>query len=568
MTHIDRKFLAQSRNAFLSTTALTLQDIRDRVSLSPAGHRRRDQLSALDTLAKAHGIPLSSWQARPDVLRELFDHRTGPQLGLSERRYANVCSGVRAAVRKFGEPATHITKRIPIDKTWHALLDRVAINHHRTGLSRLASYCSAMGIAPEAVGQLTLLGLHEALVAEEMVKNPRKLLKSTITLWNSCGRQVAGWPSIVLASPFKDEPIIMPLEAFPESFRQDLAVWRGRLESPDPFDPTAPHRALRPSTIKSQTNLLRRSASILVRTDTLKTEQVTSLGVLIDVRMIKIVLRFQLDRHGGDTTAAIHHMAQTLKAVAVHYCRVSEEVRTELDSICKRLDPHTPQQMTARNRERLRQMDDPETVARLLDFPARERARGLTLVNRHRAAKCFERALAVALLIDCCPRIQNLRSINMETQLHRAGASWYLSIDGSLVKNGQALEFILPGATGVLLDEYVRDQRPHLPGNNGPYLFPGRDGGPRPHGTMRSDIKQALLKRAGIVMNPHLMRHVIAKIVIEHDPGMALAVSRHLGHKRIDTTMAHYLGTETRAVGRRIDSILRQALINPHLKGD
>jgi integrase len=66
-------------------------------------------------------------------------------------------------------------------------------------------------------------------------------------------------------------------------------------------------------------------------------------------------------------------------------------------------------------------------------------------------------------------------------------------------------------------------------------------------------------------MNPHLFRHAIAKIVVERDPGLCLAMSRQLGHKRIDMTMGHYLDSETRASGRRIDKLLREALLNPSL---
>lgn len=59
-------------------------------------------------------------------------------------------------------------------------------------------------------------------------------------------------------------------------------------------------------------------------------------------------------------------------------------------------------------------------------------------------------------------------------------------------------------------------------------------------------------------MNPHLFRHAVAKIVVERDPGLAMVVSRHLGHKRFDTTMMSYLSSEGRASSRNIDKILRQ----------
>ena len=68
------------------------------------------------------------------------------------------------------------------------------------------------------------------------------------------------------------------------------------------------------------------------------------------------------------------------------------------------------------------------------------------------------------------------------------------------------------------------------------------------------------MKQTGLVMNPHLFRHATAKIVVERDPGLAFALSRHLGHKHINMTMQAYLGTEGRAAARSIDLVLKQAL--------
>jgi integrase len=55
-------------------------------------------------------------------------------------------------------------------------------------------------------------------------------------------------------------------------------------------------------------------------------------------------------------------------------------------------------------------------------------------------------------------------------------------------------------------------------------------------------------------MNPHLFRHVIAKIAVEADPGAYFAVSRVLGHASMTTTMGHYLGTESKAAGKHLDA--------------
>ncbi|MEQ9634837.1 MAG: site-specific integrase [Devosia marina] len=569
MNHIEADFLLKSRDAFLSSASLTLQDLRDRVAGGAEGTDRRDTLSALDTVARAFARDLATIKADAATVRTLLASGTAAQLGLSDKRYANVRSAIVGAVRRFGEPIVPVTRRIAFADSWRDLLNLVETRHHRFGLHRLACFCSVMGIEADQVDRETLLGLHEALEAEELVKQPRRLLKHTIALWNICRRTVSDWPNITLASPFEHDIIALPITAFPESFVEDLGCWQRRVSKVDPFDNDAPRRALRQTTINNQTAILIRIASALVRSGTVELQDVTSLAVLVEVEHFKTALRFIVARQpDGEPTPYIHRMANILRYVAIHYCDVDEAQQSDLTDLCERLDPRQPRQMSSRNRERLRQFDDPEAVLRLLNFPEAEAERGLAQTNLLRAAKCFERALAVSMLIHCTLRIGNLRTINMETDLRRVGRTWYLNIDGDRVKNGQPLDFELPEALTRLLQTYVRDHRPQLPGATGPYLFPGRDGGPRPHSTMRIDISDALRKRAGLVMNPHLFRHAIAKIVIERDPGLAFSISRQLGHKRMDMTMQHYLGTEGRSAGRQINRLLNKALADPIVPED
>ena len=85
---------------------------------------------------------------------------------------------------------------------------------------------------------------------------------------------------------------------------------------------------------------------------------------------------------------------------------------------------------------------------------------------------------------------------------------------------------------------------------------------------MRAKLAGAMKKRCGLTITPHLFRHATAKILVEKDPAMYAAVSRHLGHRSMSTTLASYLGTETRAAGRRLNRILREARENPSLGED
>ena len=568
MKSVDPKFLDRSREVFASVAALSLDDLRGRVAAGETGNARRDMLSALDTAARVFGRPLSSVRATPAAVRDLFGRTAAAEIGISPKRLANVRSDIVKALRLYGETVKAITKRIPLAAAWSDLLATITTKHHRMALARVASFCTAVEIAPTSVGPEALLGFHAALEAEEVVKDPRKLVKWTVAIWNMCRRGVPGWPDITLSSPFKTEAYTMPLSAFPESFQQDVRTWVARVTEPDPLDPDAPSRPLRSATIKCRIVEIRRFASALIHQGTLTVGQITSLRVLYDGDNFKSSLRFFLKRFDNKPTAAIEGMANHLRHIAKHYCKVDSKTLEVLTVICSRLDSGSSSHMSSRNRERLRQFDDPKKVAKLLAFPAEERVRGLKQRNQIRAARCMERALAIDLLIQCCLRIQNLRTIHLTRNLRIDGGKTYLGFEADEVKNSRSLDFELPKDIADAVAEFCKVYRPRLPGADGPYLFAGKNGNAKSHGALRTAIGEVLRTKCGLLMHPHLFRHAIAKIVVERNPDLYPAISQHLGHKRLDMTMAHYLGTETRASARHIDKLLRGARIDPTLKKD
>ena len=376
MKHSDANFLVQSRIAFLADR-VSLQHVREQIVAQRSGTARRDALSALDTLARVFNRDLSTIRADPKSVRELLASKMAAELGLSEKRYANLRSSVVSSVRAFGYAPRAITRRIPASPAWKELLDQIDNPVYRNALHRLAAYCSFMNLPPQQVRPDVLLGLLEALDAEEAVRHPRRIIKHTIAIWNTCHRTVPGWPDIRLRSPFERDVVSLPLAAFPKSFQEDLERWRRRMTDPDILDANAPARPLRPSTVESRTSVVLRFASALVQVGALKVEDVTGLDVLVDVERFKTGIRFFLERLDDKPTDYLHNMANAIRYIAIHYCRVDDAARSELARICKRLDDRKPHQLTPRNRERLRQFDDPDKIARLLAFPQEERARGL-----------------------------------------------------------------------------------------------------------------------------------------------------------------------------------------------
>jgi integrase len=556
-----------NRSIFRPVGVITLADIVKRANAELKSTARRDTASAFRCLATKLDVDLAAIPATAEAVRELVGDLTPGELGVSSKRLANLRSLIVRAVERFGMRRQVVTRAVPLSKAWSDLLARAEPSYYRHGLNRLGVYCSATGIAPAEVSPQALLGFHSALVAECFVKHPRKIIKLTIALWNHCMRTIEGWPPARLASPFKKEPDTLPLETFPESFRADVEHWITRMTRVDPLDLEAPVRPLRPATIKSYVMLFRRFASALVRRDILPLEMITGLDVFFEGDRFKDGLRHFLPESPGKTTSYVHYMATKLLHVARHYVRVPDGELTRLQALAARLDPKLPRGMSRRNRDRLEQFDEPDVIRRLLAFPGEERARALACRSPIRRAKAMERALAVSLLIHTGLRIKNLRNLRLDRNIRRMASGVCIELRAQEMKNEVELTLDLPHETIELLNCFAAEHRPLLPGHQGPYLFPGLDGGPRSYGAMRAAVSDPLRRHAGIIINPHLYRHAIAKIIVERNPEMYVAVSRRLGHKSINTTLGSYLGTETRAASRQINRLLDEARENPEMEG-
>lgn len=544
--------------AFATPAHKTLTDVLAACEADMAGTALRDTRSAFRFLETQAGIDPGATLARPEEIRRIFAGLSPALLGISEKRLANIRSLVGAAVRRFGMRRVRTTREIPLDATWTALLARITDRQHRWGLNRLACYCTVKGIAPRDVDRETLRGLFAALEAEAVCKDPRNLLKHTVALWNMCGRRVPDWPGRPLSSPFKSEPFMLALEAFPADFRRDVAAFEARMTNPDPLDPTAPVRALRPDTLKSYRFMIRRVASALVRGGHVARGALTGLEVLFAGDNFREGLRAFLPKDGR-SSGYVHKMATQLLAVARHHLRLPPERVAELEAITRRLKPKTAGGMGKRNRDRLAQFDDAETIRRLLRFPEEERDRALRLANPLRRARGIERALAISILIYAGLRVKNLRELRLDRNIRRSGKRVFVHLSGDETKTHAALELELPTETIALLDEFVGTHRGLLPGAASPWLFPGPDGAARSYSAMSAAVSRPVRRHAGIVLSPHLYRHIIARIVAERCPENLTAVSRMLGHKSIRTTYGNYLGTEGPAASRHIAGLLREA---------
>jgi integrase len=545
---------------------LFLSDVIARVKAELEGSQRRDTLSAFNALKKHADVCFAATPANAISVRRILVGLNANTLGISPKRFANIRSLVSQAVVRFGMQRRWITKDIELAAEWHALMNRAPKREYRWSLSRLACYCSVVGIAPTDVSPQTLLGLHAALEADCTVTKPGGILKQTISIWNMCLKDVADWPQQKLSSPFKEEPFMFKLEDFPESFQRDVDAWTTHMSNPDPLDPKAPLRASRPVTLEGYILTFRRLGSALVRESHVTIAEVSSLGVLAEIKNLKTALRHFIGKANGGNLDYPGKMATQMAAVAKYHLKLDDKTLSQIETIKRQLSKQRGPIMGKRNRERLKQFDDSAAVQRVLRYPATEYARAIQNKHPLRRAKGVERALIVSILIFAGLRAQNLRTLHLKDNIRHSAGRMFLELEVDETKTHAEHTAELPRETIDLLDDFVANHRPLLPGSDGPYLFPSPDGRARHYSSIRTVISKNLLERTGIRMSPHLFRHFVAKIVAERKPELLPDVSRRLGHKSFNTTYQSYLGTETPAASRRINAMLAEVNDEPSEK--
>ncbi len=535
----------------------TLADLLAKIGADEniANRRRQDLCSALRTLAKALGRRPEEVPAHPGAIRERLKGFSPAMAALAPRRWRNVLSLVRAALEHAGLADVPGRYRLPLTPEWRDLyryLNRKAL---QIGLSRFLRYCSANGIMPDQVGDAVMNGFREDITKGGLVRRPREVHRSTCLLWNHAAETLAPWPKQRLTVPSHIRTYALPWTAFPETFWADVQSYLDRLAGKDLLA-ELDFRPLRPASIRTRELQLRQFASALVLRGR-DPATLRSLADLVGIDAFKEGLRFFLARSAEERPKNAHDIACVIKAVARHWVKVDEAHLAELRALCRRLDPGR-RGLTQKNRGRLRQFDDRAHVGALVNLPQRLVAE----VRRNRTisradALHVQMALAIELLLMVPMRVGNLAKLDLERHIVRSRLRGrgivHLTIPGEEVKNRVDIEAVLPAPTVALLDEYLETYRPLLLRQRSSWLFPGEATGPKSRHGIAAQISSTIREKTGLLVHPHLFRHIAAKLYLDANPGAYGVIRLVHGHKSVETTLQFYCGTETSAAMRHFD---------------
>jgi hypothetical protein len=183
--------------------------------------------------------------------------------------------------------------------------------------------------------------------------------------------------------------------------------------------------------------------------------------------------------------------------MAKHWVKVPEEELKDLREIREQLDKR-PRGMTAKNKARMRQLDDPETLKAVLKLPRTLLKKAAKAKTACRRALLVQTAVAIEILLMAPIRLENLSYLEVGRHIIRMRKSVVrLVIPENEVKNDQPYDIVFLPERSALIELYIDK---HLAvvqrGKPSAWLFPGYKGA-KCHAPLRKQIMTRSSGRPG-----------------------------------------------------------------------
>ncbi|MGC2077275.1 MAG: tyrosine-type recombinase/integrase [Xanthobacteraceae bacterium] len=540
----------------------TLQDVLDRLSDDGIvdSRRRRDLRSAVASFAKlvdkAPGlIPLDL-----AAIRHALDSAVPAQAGVSAKRWANLRSDLSAAIEASGLCPILKTAKFDLAEPRKQVLDAVQDQRIRHGLSRLARWASLRGIAPSEVDDLTIERFISELRAYTLIRNIDDQQRRVTMAWNWLAKLQPNLELGPVSTPSKAALRRFDWQQLPASFQNDVECHLTWTSVPDPLDENARRRPLAPKTRHLRREYIHSAVSAAVAGG-IDPAQLTSLATLVAPDTFKAALVHRLKQDGSKLTAYTHGVAGTLIAIAQEWVNVPAETLAGLKAMRRKLG-NLPTGLTSKNKALLRKFDNPLLLEKLIALPDKlwRKARR-ELAESRRPFIDLQNALAIDLLIHVPLRMENLSALMFGVHLHwpqGPGRAAQVVFAGDETKNQVQLEFEIPAALADHLHTYRNEIAPVVTGKRPDAVFVTWTGKPRGQAAITDAIEKAILKNLGVRLTPHQFRHLVAKIILDANPGAYELVRQMLGHKNTKTTTNFYAGIDTRRAGRAHADLIMQ----------
>ncbi|MCA9310605.1 MAG: hypothetical protein KDA21_05315, partial [Phycisphaerales bacterium] len=410
--------LNQQAVAVEPTLADVLQHLEAASNLSDS--RRRDLKSAVSFVAKIWGAPANQIPLDVPAIAEKLDTVNPVARGMSAKRVSNARWGLMFALRHSGlKPGTlggRNNKRLA--PAWAALFDLQLSKRHSIGLSRLAHYCSREAVDPTAVDDRVIAALMTEVRETSLRRQIPKLHRETAKIWNELA---ADHPDLNLSTvsvpATKSLKTRVQMEELPESLREDYKNALSWFGGSDLFASGAREQPLSEGGLASFGNHVHAAIDALVKGGA-DPASLTSLAEVVTIDSVRRILRYRHEKADRKPSTFNTAIATVVVQIARDWVKVGDDQLTELKVLVAKL-PRPKLAMTQKNRELLRQFDDPEVLRRMIALPGRlfAEAKKDPSQSKWTLAK-LQSALAIAIGLAIPLRLSNLTILEFDRHLH------------------------------------------------------------------------------------------------------------------------------------------------------
>jgi integrase len=568
---------------------------------------RRNVVGAIEAFAAAlNRLPAAIPARLAPLEREIDAKLTHLSLHVEKATYRAMRSRLRRGVRLVDR--TRPIRPRDFDGEYAALWQALeqAFGKDGTGegwrlaeLQPLISFAFSRKIPLQALDDAAIVDWAQARRADPALKSPAAAIQKSVRAWNRLvgSNLVPRFPARTLIVPcLGPRHKNLRLQDLPAPFQAAWHHYETEIRATDDIvdcvaddldsfldDDVAPDTKLQPGTLRNHRAALLRAVTALVQAGT-PLQEITSLTTVLTAEAMKTTLKSVMGDQKAKANAEgetfdrvnsyVASIAHTLAAMASS-AKVSEDSLARMRAMAAKVDPKAQDResyMGPRHRLRLEQFSDDQKLYRWFDHPHELKARAEALLNRGiitpKSLVDMEIALVARILQNIPIRRGNvgaLRYYGNDPHLRmptRERGVTALHIPLREVKNRVTIVAELDETTTDWIRLWVTHLRPVLARNVGAdphneYLFPG-------HGMTHKDLSKlnsqfgARMREAGLIMNLHIARHIMALIVLSEDITLMELVSQLLGHKKPQTTKDFYAKFEKLAAQRRWHEILRE----------
>jgi hypothetical protein len=581
---------------------------------------KRDLKSAIKrTIGTWMGCDLAVTPADIPWLRKQMADWTAARFGVSAGTFNTVRSQLNRALKVAGVRQPRIRHR-KLGRSWEQLNEALECYwaHHRQGngkapgdnwlqirLRRFMGWCEESTITPPQVDDSVIERFADDDAQSALRGNPDERERGLRKAWNHAAKNIQGWPPTIVAKTRNPRP--KPIVTFEESqfaasFIAELDAYaqnRGLLQPADESDggqlsflekarrrrarstrriQSADGRSIRSRKLKPLAHdsiyvhrrTLIMTASALVLCCVKSLEDIRSIGDVVGLEGAACLMDLLEDRQkdsfsnssypGSLMTMLFSIMARCSIALPPEEVDAMHELALDVGvgrdaGLCT---------LTAKNRARVAQFDDPDNFALLVSCAEWEMNRLETerrSMGRVTKAMATRAEAAIGNLILCTLPVRRRALASTDWQRNfrpptRRGGNATLIYHPEQSKTRRPQQVIVDGWKWRLIELYWKHYRPLLSGSDrSAYLFPGTTAsGHKTAQKLADAITNLVRKRTGLVMNLHLWRHVMGAKLLEEHEDMHL-VEELLGHVPGSRATRRYAELKTKWAAKRLDSL-------------